>query len=388
MTKWRHENVGTDRPVRRRGFTLAEMMVSLSIMAVMMSAMASAVLIATHALPDGNSALDASVEAADIVDDIVEDLVYATEITEAASGAVSFTVADRSHGATGPETVRVIWSGTPGDPLTRRYNGGTIVNLCDNVQSFSLTFTIRPGPPSATSNLLFVTDDAASPSAADLTKIAKMESWGYTVQSITDSDTDAAFNTAIGASDVMYISEYVWGLTLASKPIDASIGVVFEEQFMTTALGISSSYWADTVDVIDVLDNTHDVTSGMALGTVTVCSTFESLGSTSGTLAPGAQVLANSSSSPSLVVLEAGAARHDGNAAAGRRVKLPWGGTPFSHYAPASLTADAWSITQESLAWASVRSVYTSVHIHLQIGSNSEAAVETQVQLLNAPEAD
>ncbi len=387
MTTSRQHATEANRLARRRAFTLAELMVSMSIMAVLMSAMGSAVLIATHALPDGKSALEAGAQAADVVNGIVEDLVYALQIKTPSSTGVTFTVADRGHGSVGLEAIRLNWSGTPGDPLVRQYNGGANVNLCDNVQSFSLTFARRPAPPSATSNLLFVTNNAVSPSADDLVKISKFESWGYTVQTIADSDTIGAFDTAIAASDVIFVSEYAWGLNLSSKPIDGPTGVVAEEQFMSVSLGMAAAYWYDIVDNIEIVDNTHEITSGTTLGTLVVCTSFESLSSLSGTLAPGARVLADSSSSPSLVALEVGAARYGGGTADGRRVKLPWGGTALGHYSFASLNTPALRLMRRSLAWASVPSVYSSVRIHLQIGSNSAGATDTSVQLLNAPEA-
>ena len=76
--------------------------------------------------------------------------------------AITFDVADRNHGDPGPETITYAWAGTPGDPLTRQYNGGTIVNLQEDVQEFDLRYDLLattvqiPGPSTETPNCYFV----------------------------------------------------------------------------------------------------------------------------------------------------------------------------------------------------------------------------------------
>ena len=60
------------------------------------------------------------------------ELNYALSFTERPVNVVEFTVADRD-GDESPEFIRYAWSGTPGDPLTRQYNGGTIAELVRDV---------------------------------------------------------------------------------------------------------------------------------------------------------------------------------------------------------------------------------------------------------------
>jgi prepilin-type N-terminal cleavage/methylation domain-containing protein len=58
------------------GFTLVELVASIVIMAIIMTGLASAMVLATHAIPDNDDPLDAMVDAADLADEIAADLRY------------------------------------------------------------------------------------------------------------------------------------------------------------------------------------------------------------------------------------------------------------------------------------------------------------------------
>lgn len=115
-----------------------ELMVSAAVAAVIMAGLASAMLLASHALPDSNGPFATALEGSRVAEEIAEDLRYALSFTEQSATAVTFTVADRT-GDSLAETIRYAWSGTPGDSLTRQYNGGTAVTIADNVEQFALT---------------------------------------------------------------------------------------------------------------------------------------------------------------------------------------------------------------------------------------------------------
>jgi hypothetical protein len=63
------------------------------------------------------------------------DLEFALAFTEQSARAVTFLVPDQSGDAK-LETVRYAWSGTPGDPLTRQFNGGAVAVVLENVHVF------------------------------------------------------------------------------------------------------------------------------------------------------------------------------------------------------------------------------------------------------------
>lgn len=141
MTQRRHNILRSSLP-QRRGLTLVELVTSMTIMTILLGAMTSAVLMSSHALPDGRSPSHRLVQAGDVLDRMAGELFYATSTTKTAANGVAFTVDDRNHGDPGPETISYDWSGTPGDPLTRQYNGGTAVTIAEDVQEFDLTYSV------------------------------------------------------------------------------------------------------------------------------------------------------------------------------------------------------------------------------------------------------
>jgi len=124
------------------GVSLVELVASMAIMSVLIGAMGSAVFLATQALPDPKSTTFTLLDTGVVMNDIAQDLRYAVTFIQRLPNTVEFTVADRDTD-TLPETILYQWSGTPGDPLTRQYNGGTVVNVIDSVQQFGLTYNIR-----------------------------------------------------------------------------------------------------------------------------------------------------------------------------------------------------------------------------------------------------
>lgn len=135
----------------RRGLTMAEMVLTLAIMSILMTGLTSAILLSTHALPDEDSPVEAAMTGADAVDRIVEELREALWVFERTPTTITFTIPD--HDGDGlPERVRYAWSGASGDPVTRRYNGGDLSVVVEDVREFDLgyeltsTTEVYPGP--------------------------------------------------------------------------------------------------------------------------------------------------------------------------------------------------------------------------------------------------
>ena len=125
-----------------RGFSLVELVTSLAIISILMVAMGSAVVIATRGLPDPNSPFAQKAEAAQVVGQLADELVYATTILKMSPTGLQFVV-DRNGK---PITIFYSWSGTPGDPLIRAYNGSD-VKIIENVQDFTLTYNLTAPDP-------------------------------------------------------------------------------------------------------------------------------------------------------------------------------------------------------------------------------------------------
>ena len=115
---------------------------AVSIMSVLMFGVASAILIASHAMPKTDDQNQLIRDGASAADELSEEVRTALWFIEHAATAMTFTVPDRDNNGL-PERIRYAWSGTPGDPLTRQYNGGTVVRVATDVHTFDLTYDIR-----------------------------------------------------------------------------------------------------------------------------------------------------------------------------------------------------------------------------------------------------
>ena len=137
----------------RQAFTLAELAVTILVMSVIVSALASSLVLATRAIPTGNDPLAQSLSAAESLDQIGQDLYGAISFSERSATGVTFTVADRDNDAN-PETIRYAWSGIAGGALTRQVNAGAAAVLLGSVESFALgyDYRTRSDPPPAQAN--------------------------------------------------------------------------------------------------------------------------------------------------------------------------------------------------------------------------------------------
>jgi type II secretory pathway pseudopilin PulG len=133
----------------RAAFTLVEVLLGLVVAAMLMGAISSVMILATQAMPDRNRPMDSALEAYRVVEQAASELYAAVTFVSHSAKVVEFTVADRDiDGDT--ETIRYAWSGTAGDPLTRQYNGGTVVNVAENVHDWQLNYVYEVrGEPQA-----------------------------------------------------------------------------------------------------------------------------------------------------------------------------------------------------------------------------------------------
>ena len=200
--------------------------------------------------------------------------------------------------------------------------------------------------------VLMVMLDKASPTAQETARKTLMETWGYTVTTISDGESQAAFDTAVALNDVAYVSEEISSGSLGTKLTGACIGVVNEEADLHDELGMSSAYSSFTSTDIDITNTSHYITSPFGSGSLAI-TTSQELRVLSGTVAAGSQTLAEqpSSSNITLAVIEAGGTLTSppGGTAAGRRVKTPWGGNSYDFN---GLNADGKLMMRRAIEWA------------------------------------
>lgn len=129
----------TAQSLHRPGYTLIELIVAVSVSGVLMAGLSSTMFIAFQASDTSNTPAAATLEAHTSLTHLSAELQYAQRLIAADNRTIRFTVPDRDSDL-GSETIRYAWSGTAGDPLTRRYNGGTVATVAEDVHEFKLEY--------------------------------------------------------------------------------------------------------------------------------------------------------------------------------------------------------------------------------------------------------
>ncbi len=129
----------TARVLHRPGFTLLELVLSLSVSSILLMAVGSAIMMAAKAVPDPDTPDNDTAQPARVAADIAAELQMALSFTVRDADTVEFTVADRT-GDKIAETIRYDWSGTAGDSVTRQYNGGPVADVIEAAEEFGLLY--------------------------------------------------------------------------------------------------------------------------------------------------------------------------------------------------------------------------------------------------------
>ncbi len=379
-------------PASRRGVTLAELVVGFSTMAILMGALMSAVLVASHALPERDDARDRAGAVADGLDWIERDLMWAVSVTKYSDTEVTFTVADRGHGASGPETVRYAWSGVSGDPVTRQYNGGKETVVVTSAADFGFTWTTEIGRVTNAPRVLLMVANSMGLLPDDAAKKALLEYWGMSVQVTTDVASLAAFQGLVANCDVIYVSEEVNTTNASDLFYETTRGVVIEPSGAIAGYGFAVLPLTASNSTITIADASHAITAAFSTDqAIDITTSNQTLNSnTELLLAPGSQVLARTGSGGalggvSLAVLDAGAARISGGTTRGRRVAMPWGGALLSNFQFSTLTDSGRTLLRRAITWAAAPIELTRVRVRLTGGGTGDVPVETELRLVNRP---
>jgi len=190
------------------------------------------------------------------------------------------------------------------------------------------------------------------PTAQERLRINMIQSWGYAVTIIHCQQSQADFDAAVADANVAYVSLDISESDLNTKLKSAAIGVVIEK--MMSGFGISDGWLLRFRDEIDIIDNSHYITSPFSIGLLTYLSSIQPVTEMSWGLAPDLTTLADvfdvgSKWEPALGVIEIGGELRGGGTAAGRRVQLPWGESTFAFTA---LNASGKIIMKRSIEWA------------------------------------
>jgi len=129
-----------NNPRRRAAFTLVETVVALGVIAVVLLAAQSAVMIASRAVPDARSPTALTVRAGAGLERMMAELSYARTLVVTSASGVTFTVADRT-GDLADETIAYAWAGK-GSPVVRVMNGGTPESVIEAADAFTLAYDV------------------------------------------------------------------------------------------------------------------------------------------------------------------------------------------------------------------------------------------------------
>lgn len=130
---------------RPRAFTLVEAAVSIALCTILVVVVGGSLTNSIAAVDKGADANARVRSASDALDQFNADLAIAESFNQRSAQAVEFTVPDRYQQGYNP-IVRYQWSGTPGDPLLRSFDGSTLAPVIGNVQSLNFNYLVRPAP--------------------------------------------------------------------------------------------------------------------------------------------------------------------------------------------------------------------------------------------------
>ena len=190
------------------------------------------------------------------------------------------------------------------------------------------------------------------PTAQERLRINLIQSWGYQVNLIHCQQPQDDFDDAVADANVAYVPVSISDTGLNTKLRSAPIGVVIEK--MMSQFGVAEGWLRRDRDEIDIIDNSHYITSPFSTGLLTYLSSVQPATQIGWGLAPGLTTLANvfdvgSKWEPALAVIDIGGELFGGDTAEGRRVQLPWGDTDFSFNA---LNNDGKTIMKRAIEWA------------------------------------
>ncbi len=349
----------------RRGYTLLEMVISTGAATVLLGGMMSTIVVANRAWsPDLKPAI--KTEASGLTRQLGIDLKSALYFTERTATAATFAVPDRDSDGQ-PELLRYAWSGTGGDPLTVALNGGTAQVVVADVQTFNMDFLLRtvtaPVIPATGQNtsIVFISEgdggkggvvDRADLDKEDQDRVDAIESWGFTVSTLSNDASDADWASQLDNAAAVYVPGSVESDDVSKKLYSATVGVVFESSSLRDESGYSLEKDLSSSTDIDLENTSHYITSTLSPGSTQIVKSSQPLLALVPGLGPDLEVLARSSSNEyhaSLAVLEANARTRQDAPTPARRVLLPWGDDSTSFDL---LTDSALTIMERSITWA------------------------------------
>ena len=346
-----------------RGFTLIELTLSVAVTSILLVAIGSAVLLAAKALPDKASPTDRVIRGGQAMRELAADLQVARYLTERTATAVTISLPDRDGDGL-PERVRYAWSGTAGDPLTRKYNDGDAAAVLEDVHQFDLTYNHKdvteeyPGPLVESAEQVLASCDTA----LDLNdyKVDKDHWIGQYFEPSLPADavrwrvTRVLFRAKDEGSPVEQTLVQLRTANRNHKPTDT----VLEEHTM---------FESDLADTYSWREFSFSDVTNLLVGQG-LCLVLRH----PGVIGPSAKIQYE----------------NKGDLGATGRLTTGNAGDSWTYDGDKAMKYFAWgTVSTPGPTQTATRRHVTSVSISLQAGADTAAQVESSVRMLNAPEA-
>ena len=222
---------------------------------------------------------------------------------------------------------------------------------------------------SASANVLLIVSDDADPDPTDLQLAAYLTANGLTVFYANDNDTDYTDDIAANSIDVVYVSATSSSSATGNEITNLTVGVVEANVGDWDEILLSSNDDAHPGTDIEIVNNTHYITSGLTLGNLSVYSPSAQIGYGE-TPGSGAQILARNptdSTESAILAYESGALLDGGTPAPARRVGI------FTEDLFANWTAAGQTLVLRAILWAAGSGGLTA-HWKFDEGSGQTAA--------------
>lgn len=374
----------------RTGFTLLEFTISSAIVGILMVGMMSSIHLVSRAARLSEGPHSVTAESARVAEQVLADLRLAQQFRHRTGEAVTITVPDRDGDDTA-ETITYQWAGDPLFQLQRTVQHSQDdapaepAVLASGVVGFDLQYLIKTwGPPAPEPEVesdetlliahdlspseigrrvLLVMADAANPQPGEAAAQMMMQNWGCAVEAMSAATLMTQWDTALGRSDVVYLTATVSAADLALRLRDVAVGVISEQPLLADELGIGEALNpVDNSAVLNETVGTHAITRGFLPGAQVKLYPSEQpmagLQNSPLSLAAGIETLAACGGCPALAVLPPGAPLYRSTdlvtqnpglttAAAGRRAHVPWGLSGAG-----ALADEGRQLMRRAIAWA------------------------------------
>lgn len=337
-------------------------MISMGVMSLLMGGLAATLMLASKAIPTSTTPVGSMVQAERGLWEMATDLTTLRTAPTRTSTGITIIVPDRDNNGTS-EIIRYAWSGVPGSPITRTYNGGAAATIIDSVREFTLTYDLH--------DVTLATTPAANESSEQL--LAQY----YPTTGLLDATIDGSNWVGQYFIPTLPANATSWKITKVSfrlRTNGTNDGIAHLQIRQPTIGNVPSTAIVDEASVQESLlstgyaDMTYLFTKASGLSPTTgICV-----------------VLVNSGGSATCDARFQGSGYTGSNS---NMVSTSNAGGLWSSFATKSMNFSVYgTITAPGQTGSATAHYLRGIHIKLRVGTDQSPAVETTVRVVNLPE--